>query len=682
MNSFSHNYPLRPEGEQLTIMSYTKPAHVIINPSTANHVSILEDAKVIGFDIETTISKPRDGFIRLYQCYIPEKDTVFIWDTYPVFNPTTASFKTLLNLLKDKEVEVRIHNSLFEQSWIMEKHRIRISNVLDTMLLNAVKNAGLFSAYQVRYKEPNSLGTLSELYNMNLDKTHQGYDYSLAEAIPEDVYEYAANDAKACWYLGEVIERPKQDVDLRAAEVFAQLNYNGLPVNMDKLEAMAKQYKEQAEELYKEIERVTGCNPNSPKQLLPWIINHYGAAPVGFHRKKKIVEACTKKSALNDFIYKLAQTNVDTKILKLIQDYRTIKKCADYPKEYMEACHNGRMHSSYKVLGYQGEGRSSCARPNSQNIPKPTATTKKYGLPAIRSVFEAVKGWVLIEIDLAAAHAQIARFISRDSKLIESRKTGVKLHFYTLQNILKNMGIYMTPIEIRDAKKDEFHEHYELINAIYKLSKNTFYSFLNFSGAPTLQDTFSKEDVIIDTDTCKEYLTATASTFSGLRKFQLELIKKVEKRYSPKYAPNGDFLGKVAYLTMPDGSLIMFPKDSTTASKICAAVWLRVEASAIKQSLISTQELFDTQYQGQAEIVNFSHDSVLLHVREEKALEVAETVYQYVNADIRRYVLDYETEEELHYSSWLPGMKPKKDEKINKSGWSYLGFELKYNWAG
>ncbi|MBW4633589.1 MAG: hypothetical protein KME30_17320 [Iphinoe sp. HA4291-MV1] len=665
--------------------NFQSPQFVVINPESSEVLAALEKTKSVGFDLETSISKPRDGIIRLYQLYVPENDTVYIWDIYhhDFKGYFSSDFRAFLSFLSNPNIEIRIHNVLFEYSWIREKHQLKIQNILDTLVLSQVKNAGLFEAYQkVGYSEPNSLETLSELYGLNLDKQYQKYDYSDPSPITLEVYQYAANDAKATWYLGEVISRPKQDVDLRAASVFGELNYRGIPVNVQKLVQLLEQYEATWKDLYEQIKEITECNPNSPKQLLSWIINKYGKAPLGYHRKKKAIEACTKKSAVNDFIFKLNQQGFDTTTLRMIQEYRSIKKRSDYPKEYLSNLHEGRIYGNYKVFGFQGEGRSSCAKANIQNVAKSSPTTKKYGLSSLRSLFEAEPGWTFIEIDLAAAHAQIARAVSRDRKLVESLKTGIKLHFYTLQSILAKQNIFMSPAEIKQAKANESHPYHLRINELYKLSKNVYYSFLNFSGATTLQDTFSNEDVIIDVDTCKEYLDATAKTFSDLRNFQKNLIKLVENRYAPRYAPNGQYLGLVSQLSMPDGSIIHFIKGGRGASKICAAVWLRVEASAIKQSLISIQDMIDLNFEDSAEIVNFSHDSVLLHAKEEVALDLANFAYKVVNRDIRQYVKDYQPEEEYHYSCWLPGQEPKKGELINKTGWVHLGYELKKNWEG
>jgi DNA primase large subunit len=313
---------------------------------------------------------------------------------------------------------------------------------------------------------------------------------------------------------------------------------------------------------------------------------------------------------------------------------------------------------------------------NLQNVSKPKDLTKKHGLPSLRGIFKALPGWTFIEIDLAAAHAQIARYFSRDTKLTEANKTGIKLHFYTLETMLKDLGIYMSPLEIKKAKADKSHEHSKLINQLYKLSKNVFYSFLNFSGAATLHDTFSKEGTETTEAKCKAYLKATAETFSDLRRFQQSLIKKVESRQKIKLTAHGQYLGRAGFMYIPDGSVIQLPSNAT-ASKICAAVWLRTEASAIKNSLIRIADLIENSWSPyNAEIVNFSHDSVLLHVREKIALEVSEKATEIIVEDITKYVKDYEHEYESVVACLInPAIK--EDYKAN----SYLGCEIKPVWS-
>lgn len=681
LNRLNGQSSIKKEYPPLEPPSFGEP-EIIVNPDPDSViVQILLDLEdpEVGFDIETSRSKPREGEIRLYQCYIPEQDTVLIWDR----GEPECDLEPLLTVLDNPKVTKIIHNAQFEYLWVREKHGIKINNVLDTMILSQVARAGTFEAYQAAgLTSPNSLETLSKEFGFEYSKEHQGYDYDDPSGIPWAVYQYGAYDAKATYKLSKAIKRPKQDIDLLLTEVFGELSYNGFSADYDAIVDLREEYRKVWQKLETEILQDLQANPQSPKQLLTKIFERYGKTPITYDRKTRTHKPSTDKPSINDFI--ASNPDLDTEVLKKVQHFRSIKKIGgDYPKKYLVNYHNGKLYGNYKILGFSGEGRSSCKDENIQNVAKHTEVVKSYGLPALRSIFKAKSGRVFIEIDLAACHAQIARFLSRDENLIISRKTGIKLHFFTLQTMLAQMGIYLQPIEIKRAKADKEHEYNKLINNLYKLSKNVFYSFLNWAGGGTLQSTFSKEDVIISVDTCKEYLTATALTFSGLREFQNKLIAIVESRYKQMYTRDGRSLGLVGYLDLIDGSRMFFPQRYATPSKICASVWLRIEATGIKKALLEMQtQKINQRSPGweSAVICNFSHDSFVIEVPEEEVVRVAEQAYEILNRNITQYVHDYETEEELLIDQ-KTGLtrQPKKGEIFSKS--DLKGYNISKEWS-
>jgi DNA polymerase I-like protein with 3'-5' exonuclease and polymerase domains len=654
---------------------------IILNPDPLTVQELQQDELEVGFDIETSRVRPHLGSIRLYQLYFPSSDTVCIWDT----REPECYLNPLLTMLDSVVITKIIHNALFEYSWIREKHGIRLRNVLDTMILSQISRAGMYEMYQsAGLTNPNSLETLCNEFGFSYSKEHQSYDYDDDSPIPWAVYQYGAFDAKATYKLSKEIKRPKQDIDLKMTEVFGELSFNGFSANFEAIKELRQEYKDVWSKLYSEIENEWGVNPQSPQQLLVKIHQTYGTVPYTFDKKTKTRRPSTDKPSVNDFI--ASNPQLDTEILKKIQYFRSIKKVGeDYPKEYLVNHRNGKLHGDYRILGFQGEGRSSCKNPNIQNVAKHTSVHKMFGLPGLRSIFQAKEGRVFIEIDLAAAHAQIARFLSGDRKLILSRKTGIKLHFFTLQTMLKQQGIFLEPVEIKRAKADKDHEYYKLVNDLYKLSKNVFYSFLNFSGKNTLQSTFAKEDVIISTNTCDQYLKATASTFSDLREYQTKLVETVKSRYTLYTARDKTPLGLVGYLDIPDGSRIYYPLKYATPSKICASVWLRTEATAIKKALLEMQvqkinqakkgDAWDTVY-----ITNFSHDSFVLDCPIETAEKVADQAYEILTRSITEYVEDYEEEKEFLIDKET-GLtrQPHKGEVFDKS--DLKGYTISKVWS-
>ena len=638
----------------------------------------IKECYEFGFDIETPICDPRDGKIRLYQLYIPTINLSVMWDSSNGEVLKQKGFDLLLETLVDDEKEICIHEAKFEFKWMYHTHGIQINNIIDTRILNQIDKAGLFFGYMMGgYKESNSLKHLSFEYNLGLDKEYQSYDYSSPEPLPEPVLKYGANDAKAPWYLSKIIDYPAQDIDLKVVELFCRLNVTGIPVDLTKLADIAEEYAEKAVELKETFTELTGANPASYKQVLRWMQEKWGKQSIGFHRKKKQYQPSTNQSAVNQFIAQNPDLP-DIEWLRIMQQMRSIKKAADYPKQYLELARNDRVYGDYSTLAAQGEGRTSCKEPNLQNVPKPKSNTEKHNLPNIRSVFAPPEGWKFIEIDLAGCHAQILRYYSSlyyhgHSNLVEANESGVKLHFYTLVNILKDgYGIQMSPREIKKAKGDKSHPHHKLINNLYKLSKNVFYSFQNKSGASTLHDTFSTEGVEITMQTCEQFIKAATRTYPEVVNFQNRLIKEIQNSiWREKYfMPNGDFLDYCGSKIMPDGSKIYFPQKTTKLNKSLAAFWLRIEATAMKKSLLRVDRLCQSVWRGKSEIVNFSHDSMMLNTKDEFVCEVGETAMKIMIEEISKYVKDYKHEYEYRFD-FKDGSEPFKGWEC-KTDWSTL----------
>src|SRR5215213_2492490 len=86
----------------------------------------LEDAEVVGVDIETTALSPRDGRMRLLQLATSEE--TFIVDVFEV-----GDLAPLKEVLESGSVKV-LQNAKFDYAFLKAEHGISLSPIFDTML--------------------------------------------------------------------------------------------------------------------------------------------------------------------------------------------------------------------------------------------------------------------------------------------------------------------------------------------------------------------------------------------------------------------------------------------------------------------------------------------------------------------------------------------------------------------
>lgn len=343
--------------------------------------------------------------------------------------------------------------------------------------------------------------------------------------------------------------------------------------------------------------------------------------------------------------------------------YRGIAKAASTLGSYLDGYdpYLKRIPTAYSVLATQGMGRSSSGDrsrsdvQNCQNVSKHLPSHQAFGLPPIRSVCRPRDGWVFAEFDLAASHAQFARYLSGDRALQESYDSGVKLHYYTLSGLLKFDGMTVTPEECIDlvAGKADI-TRLEYYKQLYKLAKIVFYSFLNYSGGQTLQDSFFKYEQFVRLIECKKYLEACAVTFSGLRSFQDEIYRKAMNDRVLLHTEDGTYrsLGWFVRTRPIDGSTVYHRVNTENGrfhvkiSDVVSVQWMRPEGTAIKTALGQVSDrILDDWGTARCRLVNFSHDSYMLEIRKDSVETIAPICAEILDRNMQVFVPDYVAED-------------------------------------
>lgn len=251
---------------------------------------------------------------------------------------------------------------------------------------------------------------------------------SMLDADPERLAEYAAEDAEVTWRLYEKLEPDLDsagvrelfdDVELPLVEVLAQMEWNGVALDVDQLREASARLATRIEELEKSIHEAAGreFKIDSPKQLAEVLFDDIGLRVV----KKTKTSRSTDASVLETL-----SLETEHPLPGLILEYRELTKLR---RTYLEPLpgyvseKTGRLHASFHQT-VAATGRLSSSDPNLQNIPIRTDQGRE-----IRRAFVAgAKDRVLITADYSQIELRILAHLSRDEGLVEAFESGQDIH--------------------------------------------------------------------------------------------------------------------------------------------------------------------------------------------------------------------------------------------------------------
>ncbi|MGI6768075.1 MAG: DNA polymerase I [Bacilli bacterium] len=209
------------------------------------------------------------------------------------------------------------------------------------------------------------------------------------------------------------------EIEQELSEVLAEMELNGLPVNLKHLENIGAELSAKADAIAAEIYQIAGeeFNINSPKQLGEILFDKLHL-PHGKRTK-------TGFSTSVDVLEKLA---ADYKIARLVLDYRGYNKLVTtYVNGLKDAVdEKSYLHPLYKQALTQ-TGRLSSVEPNIQNIPVRTEEGQM-----IREIFiSRFSDGYIITADYSQIELRILAHLSGDAKMIEAFNQAVDFHKQT-----------------------------------------------------------------------------------------------------------------------------------------------------------------------------------------------------------------------------------------------------------
>lgn len=460
------------------------------------------------------------------------------------------------------------------KNWLKTLDLGRLQKVFDVQvaayLLDQGKAEDFASVFQAIYQE-NFPGLPKKPKESELRLYYRQMAYALALIYDKDKVLLSEQEME---FLAYEIEMP-------LTPLLAQMEKTGVRVDKDGLSRLSDLMREEMADLEKQIFQYSDSpfNLNSSQQLSEVLFNQLGL-PTG----KKLASGYYSTAA-----GELAKLRNKHPIVDLILDYREVSKLTSTFVDGLSKSVDpvdGRIHTTYHQC-LTSTGRLSSSDPNLQNIPVRSERSK-----AIREVFIADEGWILMGADYSQIELRLLAHLSQDPNLIAAFRDNLDIHTTTAMRIFGKPKEEITGAERSLAKTVNF-------SIIYGVSA--------FGLAQDLKSTIKE---------AKSYIQTYYDHYDQVRPYLDSLIEKaksdgyVETLYGRRrYIPE---LKSSQFQTRSFGerAAMNAPLQGTAADLIKLAM------NKVSNSLKSAG--------CQARIILQVHDELILEVPEKEVAEVTE----------------------------------------------------------
>ncbi len=240
------------------------------------------------------------------------------------------------------------------------------------------------------------------------------------------VTSYAAEDADVPWRLADILATRLAEegldelfhtLEMPLIEVLAEMEFNGIKVDVPLLRRLSEQYGRRMAELEREIYELAGgeFNVDSPRQLARILFQQLGLPVV----KKTKTGPSTDVSVLSELA---AQHPLPARIIEYRQQAKLKSTYVDALPALVHPV-TQRVHTSFKQ-DVAATGRLSSTDPNLQNIPVRTSDGRE-----IRAAFiPGAADWQLLCADYSQIELRVLAHFSRDEALVRAFAEDRDIH--------------------------------------------------------------------------------------------------------------------------------------------------------------------------------------------------------------------------------------------------------------
>ena len=386
-------------------------------------------------------------------------------------------------LLKQEEIELKgIHYDIAIASYILNpsNNKLEIENLIEQYLNIDVKE---IIGEEQKQQQINLFEVISEKTsedNKKKQEKYSLYSYAISKIREITIKKLEEIGALELFY----------EIDMPTIEVLSSMQWNGMYVDEEELNAFGKELKEKIETLTRIIYEMAGeeFNINSTKQLGEILFE-----------KMKLPVVKKNKSGYSTDVDVLEKLKGEDPIIEQILDYRQLMKLNSTYVEGLKQYINPktkRIHSFFHQT-ITATGRISSTEPNLQNIPTRFELGKR-----VRKVFKPEEGKVYVDADYSQIELRVLAHVSEDEHMIQAFKEGQDIHKQAASKVFKTPIEEVTKEQRSDAKA------------------------VNFGIVYGISDFGLGEQLGISRKKAKEYITQYLEQYSGIKSFMEEITNK------------------------------------------------------------------------------------------------------------------------------------------------------------
>ena len=370
------------------------------------------------------------------------------------------------------------------------------------------------------------------------------------------------------------------NIEMPLIEVLADMQYQGISVDKEKLLAFGEELKIKLEDLTHEIYHLAGqeFNINSPKQLGEILFE-----------KLELPMAKKNKTGYSTSVEVLEKLKFTHPIIEKLLEYRQVGKLnSTYVEGLVQYINNktGKIHSSFHQT-VTATGRISSTDPNLQNIPTRNELGKN-----LRKVFKPEEGNIFIDADYSQIELRVLAHISEDKNMIQAFENDEDIHKQVASKVFNTPMEEVTKEQRGSAKA------------------------VNFGIVYGISDFGLSEQLRITRKEAKQYIEQYLEKYQGIKQFMDNIVEKAKnegfvetlfhrRRYVPELNSNN-------YMVRQFGNRIaMNTPIQGTAADIMKLAMIKIYNKLNEKNLKS-------------KIILQVHDELLLEVLPEEKEQIIE----------------------------------------------------------
>lgn len=440
----------QPEGEEssknaiyLDIKSTPHDYQLVENEDEMRNIcSLFLTKQILSLDTETTSTNAIDAELVGLSFSIEEKKAFYV--PVPDNREEAERIVNIFKPLYEHPQIVKVGQNIKYDIEVLARYGVEVKGELfDTMIAH----------YLIQPELHHGMDYMAEVY-LNYRTIHideligpKGkHQRSMRELSPEQVYEYAAEDADITLRLKNIlepklreagVERLFHEIEMPLVPVLAEMEMNGVRIDTQSLAETSETFTQRMRSLETEIYQLAGeeFNIASPKQVGDILF-----------AKMKIMEK-PKKTKTGQFVTNeevLQSLRGKSEIVAKILDHRGLKKLLGTYVNALPKLINsrtGHIHTSFNQT-ITATGRLSSSDPNLQNIPVRGEDGKE-----IRKAFIPEEGQLFFSADYSQIELRVMAHLSGDKNMTDAFAKGYDIHAATASTIYKK--------DISEVSRDE-----------------------------------------------------------------------------------------------------------------------------------------------------------------------------------------------------------------------------------